>query len=319
MIPAEFATTSKDSLQSSSGVKFRDFRKSLEPRFGTVWLHIGLAYLVLVLVAAALVNLTGISISISILSVIIGAGLFGYTIAFIQLFFHEAAHFNLAAEKKTSDVLANIFVGALVGQDIRNYRPIHWGHHKWLGSTMDTEQTYFDPLNTKFLIESLLGIKVLSVLAKREKNLQAENGERKSMIGSQLILGALINGAIVLGSLYAHLWELAAAWTIGMLIVFPFFASVRQVLEHRDEHARPDVDYHTIAHGIINRMFGDGVVADTLGGAGFNRHLLHHWDPQVSYTRLKDLEAYLMETPLAGALRSRQTTYFRTFVKLFNN
>ncbi len=319
IVPAEFATVSKESIQSNAGVKFKEFRRTLEPRFGVVWLHIFSAYAVLVLVAFGLTGLVGASLGVSLLCTLLGGFIFGYTIAFIQLFFHEAAHYNLAAKKSTSDFLANMFIGAIVGQDIKNYRPIHWGHHKWLGSTMDTEQTYFDPLDTKFIVQSLLGIKVLSVLSKREENLQTDAGKKQSMIGLQFIIGALMNGAIVIGSLYFNYWELAVAWTIGMLIVFPFFASVRQVLEHRDENAKRDVDYHNVAHGVINRLFGDGLIADTLGGAGFNRHLLHHWDPQVSYTRLKDLELYLMDTPLADALKSRQTTYVKTFIRLFNN
>lgn len=320
MIPKEFDAVSKEALRNSGGVTFKDFRKSLEPDFGAVWLHIFSAYVVLIIIAIGIVNFSSQSIVAFVGSIFIGAALFGYTIAFIQLFFHEAAHYNLAAEKPKSDLLANMFVGAIVGQDIKNYRPIHWDHHRFLGTTMDTEQTYFDPLNTKFILESLFGIKVLSVLSKREKNLSANpNGKEKhSMIGKQLIIGALINGMIVLGSLYAHQWALAIAWVLGMLIMFPLFASVRQVLEHRDENADSKINYHEVAHGVINRMFGDGLIADTLGGAGFNRHLLHHWDPQLSYTRLKDLENYLMDTPLASALQSRQTTYVKTFIRLFS-
>jgi len=33
-----------------------------------------------------------------------------------------------------------------------------------------------------------------------------------------------------------------------------------------------------------DRLFGDDFFSCTFGGAGFNRHLLHHWEPQISYT-----------------------------------
>jgi hypothetical protein len=46
--------------------------------------------------------------------------------------------------------------------------------------------------------------------------------------------------------------------------------------------------------------------------------LLHHWAPQISCTRLRELEAYLMDTAAAPALRERQTTYARTFRALFS-
>jgi hypothetical protein len=90
-------------------------------------------------------------------------------------------------------------------------------------------------------------------------------------------------------------------------------------LEHRDENARRDVDYAHTPHGAINRLFGDGPLASTLGGAGFNRHLIHHWEPQISYTRLREVEQFLMETPAAEDLRHRQTTYVRTFARLFRS
>ena len=317
IVPREFETISKASIRNSAGLAFYEFRRTLRPKFFIVWTHIILAYVVLVLTAVLIVRYGGSSLAGYLISIFGGGFLFGYTIAFIQLFFHEAAHYNLAGHRGLNDILANIFVGAIVGQDIRNYRPIHWGHHRSLGTTMDTEQSYFDPLDTKFIVQSLLGVKAFTVLRKREAKLKsAQLSGASSMIGRQLVIGLLLNGLIVGVSIISGNYQMAAAWVGGMLIVFPFFASVRQVLEHRDENARNEVDHHTVAHGVINRLFGDGIIADTLGGAGFNRHLLHHWDPQVSYTRLRDLEEYLMDTPLAAALASRQTTYFKTFMRL---
>ena len=54
----------------------------------------------------------------------------------------------------------------------------------------------------------------------------------------------------------------------------------------------------------------------TLGGAGFNRHLLHHWDPGVSCTQLAALEAYLAGTEAAPSLQQRRTTYAATARRL---
>jgi fatty acid desaturase len=324
MVPKEFASANKETITSSAGVRYKDFRRTLSPKFGLLWLHIGLGYLAILLTAAGVALLTRISpgLPASIAIVACASTLFGYAVAFIQLFFHEAAHYNLAADKDRSDLLANTFIGALVGQDIKNYRPVHWGHHRFLGTVQDTEHTYFDPLDTKFIVESLFAVRVLKVLSGREQLAKtgdlAPEEQPRSMITGQLFIGLLLNGTLVLACVLTGHWMIALSWVIGMAIVFPFFASVRQVLEHRDENASPDVDYHTVAHGAINRLFGDGPLADTLGGAGFNRHLLHHWDPQLSYTRLKELENYLMDTELAPALQSRQTTYVRTFLRLFN-
>jgi hypothetical protein len=55
-----------------------------------------------------------------------------------------------------------------------------------------------------------------------------------------------------------------------------------------------------------------------LGGVGFNRHLLHHWDAGVSYTRLGELEDWLSTTNVAGILSERQTTYAAAFLRLWS-
>src|SRR5204863_1422182 len=115
----------------------------------------------------------------------------------------------------------------------------------------------------------------------------------------QRVAAAVIHTAIVVTAAWAGQYALAAAWSIGTLSVMPLFVSLRQLLEHRSEGADPHVDYAVTPHGAVNRLFGDGPVASTLGGAGFNRHLLHHWEPQISYTRLRELEAYILRTEAA--------------------
>jgi len=64
-------------------------------------------------------------------------------------------------------------------------------------------------------------------------------------------------------------------------------------------------------------MFGRGPFSSIFGGAGFNRHLLHHWEPSVSYTNLPALEAYLLDTEAAPLIEMRRSSYFKTFARLF--
>src|SRR5205085_2950295 len=101
------------------------------------------------------------------LRVAVGALLLGFGQAFIQLFFHEAAHYNLAPGRERNDRLANLFVGAIHGLEIGAYRLVHFEHHRRLGTAMDSERSYFDPLNMRFLAEALLGVKGLRVLMRR--------------------------------------------------------------------------------------------------------------------------------------------------------
>ena len=117
-------------------------------------------------------------------------------------------------------------------------------------------------------------------------------------------------------AVFVGAWALVFAWLLGVGLVLPFFLAIRQLLEHRDFQARSHIDYRIHAHGPTHRLFGDSLVAKTVGGAGFNRHLLHHWEPQISCTQLRALENFLMQTVAADIIRRHQTTYFATFLQL---
>lgn len=314
----------KATLVDDRGVPYREFRKTLTPRYGRVWRDIGLAYLALVLVVGGLATWNP-ALPLAIVAGVVGALLVGYFFAFLNNFFHEATHDNLARGRERNDLLANLALGWLFGSSIGTYRQIHFQHHRALGTTEDSENSYFDPLRVRYLAEGLFGLKVLRTL-RRYREVEKARGtstksKEKDESGSDRLLWMVISAVMHL-TIAAALWLLAGspvaaiAWVAGVLLCFPFFVSLRQLLEHRSEDAQASVDYHLVDHGKVNRLFGDGPLASTLGSAGFNRHALHHWEPNVSYTRLKDMERYLEHTEAADILRDRSTTYTRTFLRL---
>jgi fatty acid desaturase len=190
-----------------------------------------------------------------------------------------------------------------------------------LGTTTDTEFTYFFPLNLLFLLKTLFGIRAIEVLLFRRANT-----ERTATVAAKdkgdllwLLAGVTIHSAIVAISIYLGWWWAALAWLLGMGMVFPFFGSLRQLLEHRDDAAPATSDFQTRNHGAYTRLFGDDFFSATFGGAGFNRHLLHHWEPQVSYTNLPELEAFLEGTEIKRVMDLRRTTYVETFRRLWLN
>ena len=185
---------------------------------------------------------------------------------------------------------------------------------------MDSERSYFDPLNMRFFAEALLGVKVLRILTRREAltlpSLNQKDARGGTTAWRQRAAAMVIHITILSVSLLTGQIALALAWAIGTFSVMPLLAGLRQLLEHRSESAESSIDYSHVDHGAVNRLFGDGPFASTFGGAGFNRHLLHHFEPQVSYTRLHELEAYLLRTPAAQEVRARRSTYWRTFWRL---
>ena len=236
---------------------------------------------------------------------------------------HEAAHFNVASDKRKNDQLANIFIGLLIGMDVGFFRAMHLAHHKYLGTVKDPEKSYFDALTWRLIFESLTGIRALKVVTHRNKNIKLnyeedQSAEIISKNNTMFFTATFLNVMLVVVFFALGYWQVSLAWLVGFGAVFPFFASLRNILEHRTEEAIAALNYNEVDQGASHRMFGDGMIARTLGPAGFNRHLLHHWDPQVSYTRLRDVEYFLQDTPLGPKLNKNRTTYLQTFSALLN-
>jgi fatty acid desaturase len=315
----ELDRVERDKLVDSRGRAFKDFRRTLKPRFFHVWRDILGGYAVLALIVWAVAALDARFPSAFPLIAIGGGLAIGYVVAFIQLFFHEAAHFNIAKTRRANDFLADLFLGLIVGQSIKAYRVVHMDHHRLLGSTDDTERSYFDAVSRRFLLEAVSGIKLLRVLSARRSHVSTKAKDKKTAASgarTMLLLGLALNLSIMGVSAWYRCWSLFFAWPFGIIVVHTAVTAVRQALEHRRFDARSDVDYTKEPHGANTRMFGSGPIASTLGGAGFNRHLLHHWEPQLSYTTFAELEVYLLDTDAAPVVREVTTTYTRTLLRL---
>jgi fatty acid desaturase len=315
----ELDALDRNVLSDAQGRSFKEFRRLLTPRWTRIWLEIAAGYLVLGLVFGGVIFLDRRWPRALPLTVVVGALCFGYAISYVQLFFHEAAHYNLARDRKLNDRLATVFIGWMSGLEINAYRSFHFDHHRLLGTPDDTERSYFDAGNARFLIESLTGIKLLRRLLARSEHVEqkaADAARGKPNARVVLLVGLLLNLAVMGFAFWLRSWSLLLAWPLGMIVVHPTINAIRQMLEHRSFEARSDIDYSKQAHGANTRMFGSGPIASTLGGAGFNRHLLHHWDPQLSYTRFAELEAFLLETEARDVIRRSTTTYAAALSRL---
>jgi fatty acid desaturase len=313
----------RSSLVDSRGRSYLDVRRTLTPRYGVVWLHLTLGWTAIIVIGTLIVvghsHTSGLLVA-KLAIVVVGSIVLGFALHFLLQFQHEGAHYNLCRNREANDRLTNLIVGIFVGEDIRNYRRIHFDHHRYLGTTQDTERSYFDSLDGRFFLQGLLGLRLIRIVANRRNQVNSEgirgDGGPTSYVTPILFAALLFNGAIVVVSIVTGYWELAASWVAGSLMFLPLINATRQVLEHRSEAADRTVDYTKVQHGAVNRLFGDGPLASIFGAAGFNRHLLHHWDAGVSYTRLRELDGYLRETKLGPALVQRQTTYAATFRRL---
>ncbi len=109
-----FETVNKASLVNSRGVKYFAFKSTLNPHYWKVWLHIFMGYLALMAVLAGVMWLQKTYASYFWLTIPAGGLFIGYWVAYINLFMHEAAHYNIAADRRQNDLIANIFIGLLL-------------------------------------------------------------------------------------------------------------------------------------------------------------------------------------------------------------
>jgi fatty acid desaturase/putative flippase GtrA len=307
------------SLMRETGGDYQRLLKSLRPAYARVWRDIGLGYAALV--ALLVVVSLPAPLWVRVPAVLAGAPLIGYAVAFLQLFIHEGAHFNLHRDRAWNDRLTDVFVSWQVGGGVKAYRRTHFAHHSQLGGVDDTERSYFNALTGSFLIQMLTGVHAVRVFIGRIRAPAADTpAEGAGLEGvARLTVGMIVHLALMAGLFVLGGWPPVLAWALGVGVFYPFFATLRQLLEHRSARADPRTDYSRTAHGAHTRLFRDGPLAATFGGAGFSRHLLHHWEPHISYTRLKELEVYL-EGAGAGALTAaHRTTYWSALKEIWAN
>lgn len=299
----------KETLISGEGTSYLDFRKTLRPHYARVWFEIGGGWITLFSLLAILPAIQTEYWLHTAVWILIGGMAVGFLIAFLHLFFHEAVHFHLTSNRSTNDRLANFLMGPLLLSCVEFYRHIHMAHHRLLGAPDDTENSYFQPLSPRFLLNSLLGQRVISVLLNRAQTqavvIPASIREKNRRF---FLIGAVLHFSIVVSALGTQSWILAGAWCTGVLCFTPFFGAVRQLLEHRNtQSGQPKV----------TRLFAPGPFSAIFGAAGFNRHIIHHWDPTLSYTCFEKVEGFLLSTPLKEAYQAAQKSYFAVFKELY--
>lgn len=305
-----------ENVSDPSGTSYKVWRNTLQPRYSIVWRDIVVGYIAIFFLLGFSAWLHFYYPAWVILNIVVTSLGTGYFIAYLSLFIHEAGHYNIHPDKKINDQLAGIFLCAIVGLDIKTYRKIHWMHHVHLGTPGDTEVSYHNALTPGFIFETLTGLHLLKVIRKKNDN-ELLTDAMKKQSRTMLVIGLLFNISILIVAIATGYWHLAIVWVVALFIVFPFFATLRQILEHRSELAQANIDYSKIPHGKISRLFMSGPFSSSFGSAGFNKHMIHHWDPQMSYTRLGDIEKFLLTcASVKEIVRSSKTSYLTSLKKL---
>jgi fatty acid desaturase len=300
-----------------------EYRKSLRPSYLRAWLELFLCISLLVAGFVGHLYLThsygnafGFKIGI------VFALWYGFWLNAILLFGHEAAHYNMVSGRELNDIFSDWTIWLFFPQSTKSYRRSHWQHHLHLGDHEDTEISYHNCLSPWFLAKTLTGLYLVQLIARyffRKRLEVSAKTQVPTTSGLDIVsmLRTTVTHAIFIGTALAfHCYSSAVVWLFAVIFLFPMFASVRQILEHRSIPAQCEIDFSKELHGPVNRMFGKDPFSRFFGAAGFNRHILHHWDPTVSYTRFNEMHKFFAQTELRQRLDGAQSTYFATFTAL---
>ena len=308
-------------IRNSNSIDYISFKKELSIKSYVILINIILPW---VMICANVFLISQIqNLYLNLLMIPISAFWMAFWVRAYLLHFHEIAHFNIHKNKKVNDIIGNVFFTPFFGMWIKQYRKHHWKHHNHLGTHADTEVSYHNPINLGEIISGLTGIYILKILFKYFLYFSKKNEESNYLKNIFLFISSvslMIVTQIIISFILYNFFSifLSISWLLGFFIFSPFLEKIRQTCEHRSFDSSKDIDYTKIEHGPVTRLFGDDFFSKYFGAAGFNKHLLHHIDPEVSYTRFKELEDFLVKSDLSNLILSNRSSYLKTFKSLYN-
>ena len=235
---------------------------------------------------------------------LVAIGIGSYVQARISALAHEASHFLLFRSRRLNDFVADVTCIFPLFGAIKRYREIHLAHH-WHANDPERDPDLARvtklfrlryPLSRRdfyvgFLFRQLtppLAIRYLLALSgqysMKSGALAAEEAGGTPLwlrVGWYSTLAAVLS--------LTGLWEAFAwLWVAPFLAVFPVVLAVREVFEHGQAPAAPEM--------LVSRRFElgfpwQGIVFPT----GLDNHQLHHMCPQIPHFRLEAAHQRVME------------------------
>jgi fatty acid desaturase len=309
-------------LSNSKGVTYVEFRKKLKLKQTTVIKNLVIPWFMIAIQIIIFFILRKYNL-LSFLIIFPASLWISFWMQAYTTHFHEAAHFNLSPNKTMNDLISDFILTPFIGLRVKDYRLSHWDHHRFLGALNDTEISYHKPISITQTFEGLTGIYLIKTIIRYFKNFKnldnrATSQDKKKSTNFIFALGIMLFLQLIMTVFLFIFISIPAAftWIISVFVMCPFLAKLRQTLEHRSFASKKTVDYSVVEHGATNRVFGVDFFSAYFGGAGFNRHLLHHLDPTISYTCFDELEKFLLDTSMQKYIEANRNTYFKTFINL---
>ena len=243
----------------------------------------------------------------------------------VLLIIHEGAHYHLSPNKRMNDKLSNLFAGWFVFTDIENYRITHIQHHRNLGSNSDPENSHMDKLDLSWILSAITGTKTALAFFKTISSGKKISQDSKRSSPTP-IFGAVIHLAVFLVIYFGFGVVPLIVWSSCLLVIAPLLGMLRNLLEHRYVEAVDPILWEIFLNTsskpvelnqITTRTFTQSIFSKLYGSMGFTHHLIHHWDPTISYMNLEKVHEFLLSSEVGELLAKTDTTYTKTFFYLF--
>jgi fatty acid desaturase len=219
---------------------------------------------------------------------------------------HEAAHYNLAKNKRLNDWLAHLFsVWLLLGSvSLKAYRTSHLTHHKYANTRRDPDPPLLGMKNIEGVGDVLrfFGGGLVFPVVYFVKFFWARPLLQKVIAIAALSLFAYALPALAL--------KLLLYWIIPLLTVYSLFVFIRLNAEHNAVESDHELYRSRTVHATL---FDRLTVAPQYVGY----HLAHHVYPSVPFFRRKELDEALMAESTEYRANAHVTRgYHRLLVEL---
>jgi fatty acid desaturase len=221
---------------------------------------------------------------------------------------HAAAHYHVFSHRAANMWLGRSVLGPMFFADFDSYQQRHWDHHRFLGSDLDTKDTYLvsirGPRLLGYLAACLLGVEALKkFLHQIKRRPQADPGPTRGSgwLVRLVAFHALLASALFLGSYGVHrnvaqALELAAGvYVVGYLYavmsITIFVAALRAIAEHQ----RTSFDIVEEGRASLRNFNCSTISRLVFGSYGFGEHLTHHDYPAIPFYHLRAATTELSE------------------------
>lgn len=225
--------------------------------------------------------------------------IFGILINSIINLTHECSHFHVFRTKEWNDRLGNWALGNLIFANFQSYRLRHWDHHRFLGETNDTKDSYLIRIEKYklcvFFLRCLLGIEAVK---KFFHQLNTGHNNSANTADSTWVVRLIIFQLLYFASIFilaTLIWDnvntalLVTVYTYFVCYIYStmsiaiFIATLRAIAEHQITNN----NITTQGRASLRNFNCSTISRIVFGSYGFGEHFTHHIYPAIPYYHLQ--------------------------------